>query len=129
MELVPMKATLPPGQVVNFVCAYFSTERLEIDLQVVGRSKSVTMTSNSTGMTMIMGPPVRDSLDRFPWGSRRVLSLVVNADHRQVKCRVTSDAGLIMGELTALIQPAGFYLPNTKAHKPVHVVRPRFPQP
>jgi len=108
MELVPMKAMMAPGTVVNFVCAYFSTERLEIDLQVVGRSSSVITTSNSTKMMMSMGPPVRDSLDRFPWGSRRVLSLVADADHRQVKCRVTNDQGLMMGELTALIQPAGF---------------------
>lgn len=33
MEMVPMRVQAAPEQVVNFVCAYFSMERLEIDLQ------------------------------------------------------------------------------------------------
>jgi len=112
MEMVPMKATAVPGQLVDFVCAYFSTERLESDIRPVGPAMGSSIgggrsISNSSSSTMRLGPSVRDMLDRFPWGSRRALSLVIDAGHRQVKCRVTNPAdGMVMGELTALIQTA-----------------------
>lgn len=113
MELVPMKTHAASGQVVNFACAYFSTERLEIDIQPVGGRKAGAIAAGtSTSLTsqskmLMLGPPVRDMLDRFPWGSRRSLALVIEPDHRQVKCRVTNKDGLVLGELTALVQPAG----------------------
>ena len=113
MEMVPMKATAVPGQLVDFVCAYFSTERLEIDIRpvglVTGSSGGIGSGNSSSSMETMMrlGPSVRDMLDRFPWGSRRALSLVIDAGHRQVKCRVTNPVdGMVMGELTALIQTA-----------------------
>lgn len=108
MELVPMKATAVPGQLIDFVCAYFSTERLEIDIAPVEASGIGLKSKSSSNTTMMrLGPSVRDMLDRFPWGSRRALSLVIDAGHRQVKCRVTNPAdGMVMGELTALIQTA-----------------------
>lgn len=112
MEMVPMRAQAIAGQVVNFVCAYFSMERLEIDIQPIGHKHIdgkmlPTSAQHSVSNALMLGPPVRDMLDRFPWGSRRSLSLLIDATHRQVKCRVTNADGLILGELTALIQPPG----------------------
>lgn len=112
MEMVPMRAQATAGQVVNFVCAYFSMERLEIDIQPIGHNavdgKMLAASGqHSVTKALVLGPPVRDVLDRFPWGSRRTLSLLIDTGHRQVKCRVTDTDGLILGELTALIQPAG----------------------
>lgn len=119
MEMVPMRAQAVPGQVVSFVCAYFSMEQLEIDIQPIGlnridgkHSSSLSPEQHNLTTALMLGPPVRDMLDRFPWGSRRSLSLVIDSSHRQVKCRVTNMDGQILGELTALIQPAGSH-PNT----------------
>jgi hypothetical protein len=113
MEMVPMRVQAAPEQVVNFVCAYFSMERLEIDLQPIGHNHiDGKLLPNSaqyslSNTSLMLGQPVRDILDRFAWGSRRTLSLRIDAGHRQVKCRVVNADGLILGELTALIQPAG----------------------
>lgn len=113
MEMVPMRVQAVPDQVVNFVCAYFSMERLEIDLQPIGHNHiDGKMLPNSaqyslSNTSLMLSQPVRDILDRFAWGSRRTLSLRIDAGHRQVKCRVVNSDGLILGELTALIQPAG----------------------
>ncbi|XP_046437149.1 basement membrane-specific heparan sulfate proteoglycan core protein-like isoform X37 [Daphnia pulex] len=112
MEMVPMRVQAAPEQVVNFVCAYFSMERLEIDLQPIGHNHiDGKLLPNSaqyslSNTSLMLGQPVRDILDRFAWGSRRTLSLRIDAGHRQVKCRVVNADGLILGELTALIQPA-----------------------
>ena len=101
MELTPMRVTAPAGQTAVFVCAYFSTERLEIDLIAVNLCHANT-TANA-----VMGPAIKDVLDRFPWGSRRTLTVVVDQHLREVLCRVTDSQGRVRGELSATIQPAG----------------------
>ena len=119
MEMVPMRTQAAPGQVVRFACAYFSMERLEIDIQPIGYKRIDGKLSTMTQMTnsLMLGPPVRDTLNRFPWGSRRSLSLLIDASHRQVKCRVTNAEGLVLGELTALIQPQGSQTNAKKSNK------------
>ena len=124
MEMVPMRVLATPGQVVNFVCAYFSIEQLEIDIKPIGpqlidgKLASSSTEQHKLTQALMLGPPVRDMLDRFPWGSRRSLSLEIDSSHKQVKCRVTNLDGQILGELTALIQTEGFHPnPNTPQNK------------
>ena len=113
MEMVPMRVQAAPNQVVNFVCAYFSMERLEIDIQPIGHNHidgkmlPISAEYSLSNTSLMLGQPVRDILDRFAWGSRRTLELRIDSGHRQVKCRVANTDGLVLGELTALIQPAG----------------------
>ena len=116
MEMVPMRTQAAPGQVVSFACAYFSMERLEIDIQPIGYKRIDGKLSSTAQVTssLMLGPPVQDTLNRYPWGSRRSLSLIIDASHRQVKCRVTNAEGLVLGELTALIQPQGSQKPMPK---------------
>lgn len=116
MEMVPMRTDAAPGQVVNFVCAYFSMEPLQIDIQPIGYRRIDGKLSARTQMTGTSNTSAVDILARFPWGHRRSLSLLIDASHRQVKCRVTNTEGLVLGELTALIQPQGSPANNPTQH-------------
>lgn len=96
------------GHIVNFACAYFSMERLEIDIQPIGHKRIDGKLSKPVmHQPSALGPVVEDKLDRFPWGGRRSLTLAIDDSHRQVKCRVVDSNGQILGELTALIQSKG----------------------
>ena len=120
MELIPMQVQLDIGEMAHFACAYFSAERLHIDMEIVGQEPilidGLVATDNTTDPPIDavrssteaqLGPAVRDTLSRFPWGGRRTLSVLVvrPVDPRRVMCRVTNSQGLVMGQLTApLIQ-------------------------
>ena len=135
MELIPMKVLLDVGEMAHFACAYFSAERLHIDMEISGQEPilidGIVATDNITDSVSDavsspretqLGPPVRDTLNRFPWGGRRILSVLVGrpVDLRRVTCRVTNAQGLVMGQLTApLIQlssPGSFKNPKIKEH-------------
>lgn len=103
MELFPMKVHAVERELVSFVCAYFSTEQLDIELEVLTKPGSSPHTFSPSPYKELQ-PVHKDSLIHFPWGGRRTLFLEVNKDHDRVKCRVSSPGSKqIMGELTSHI--------------------------
>lgn len=107
MELFPMKVHANAGELVSFACAYFSSEQLDIEIEVLARPGSEPA-ARALGQppSPLLGSVQRDTLRQFPWGGRRALSLAVNAAQDRVKCRVTSRNALgaiTMGELTSHI--------------------------
>lgn len=104
MELFPMKVHAVEHETVSFVCAYFSTEKLDIELEVMSKPGSSAQIVSPSPYKDLR-PTIKDSLIQFPWGGRRTLLLEVNKHHDRVKCRVTSngDDKQILGELTSHI--------------------------
>ena len=133
MELIPMKVPLDVGEMVHFACAYFNDEQLHIDMEIIGRDPilvdgNIVATTNGTAVSSStvaqLGPTVRDTLSRFPWGGRRTLSvrIIRPVDVRRVTCRVTNVQGLVMGQLTAplaqqLSFPGSFNKKNAEKEK------------
>lgn len=113
MELRPMKTSAPTGQTVQFVCAYESLEKLQIDIEALPAGYATSTTLSVSNVTL--EPAVQNVVDRFTLGRWRILSLVIDACHLQVKCRVTNSQGIVMGELTALIQQG--FLSRDNHHK------------
>lgn len=101
MGLIPMKVQATPGQVIEFICTYFSMEPLKIDIQPIGDKRIDGNLSSSLDHSV----PVTS--ENFPWGGQRSFWLKIDPSHRQVKCRVTNKELQVLGELTAFIQLPG----------------------
>jgi hypothetical protein len=105
MELVPLRVYDPPGTRTTLSCSYRSNERLDIEFEALTlreserilRKRDVTSPAETTAMAT--------AADRYySWGANRKWSLVVEADHRMVVCRLKNRLGLMVGQLFSVIE-------------------------
>ena len=97
MELVPLRVHEPVGTRTTFSCSYRSNERLSIEFEALKEYPGVRLVSKREILS--------DYFSRYSWGANRKWTLVLEAEHRMVVCRLKNSRGGVVGQLTAVLNP------------------------
>lgn len=101
MELVPLRVQEPPGTRITFSCSYRSNERLSIEFAVLKRELPTRVVSRRDLLP--------DYVTRYSWGATRRWTVVLEQQHRMVACTLSNDRGLVVGQLTAVVNTGSRY--------------------
>lgn len=97
MELIPLRVHEPVGTRTTFSCSYRSNERLSIEFEALKEYPGVRLVSKREILS--------DYFSRYSWGANRKWTLVLEAEHRMVVCRLKNSRGGVVGQLTAVLNP------------------------
>ena len=103
MELVPLRVAAPPGTRTTFSCSYRSNERLSIEFEALNARDTASLRVFSKRSVMPVAAE-RGGRQQYSWGANRRWTLVLEARHRMVACNLRNARGLVVGQLTAVIE-------------------------
>ena len=105
MELVPLRVAAPPGTRTTFSCSYRSNERLSIEFEALNARDTASLRVFSKRSVMTAAAAAeRSGRQQYSWGANRRWTLVLEARHRMVACNLRNARGLVVGQLTAVIE-------------------------